>query len=1060
MRFRQPVLSALVLGLAVMGSGPSWAQDPRPGQPGFAAPAAPIAAAGHFGSSPFDPPEKNDATFVVDQDSGLDTGCTFRGGGPLVFKIKVGRVIGDKAKLKQNGLISEMAELNMPAFDVDFDAIVPPYSPERDRVTFNGNPVPSTFLTGSNNTWKLNAFQVPIDWVNFATPGANGGSPTAGENTIQIDIDTANSEEVWCTSIDWAALSVKVVRPVVMAHGILSDPSVWNPIWKANLDALGILNDTGPSMGKLDSIQSNAAKIGNSIAQSRQRWGVDKVNLVVHSKGGLDSRHYVEGNKDVEQVIQLGTPNAGSPLADVAHGLKTVLLGRLGPIGAVINLISDLALPAGYQLTTKYMSLYNAFHGSNPKVQYTALAGVYDPGCSFFNIFCHPIDRVLLLITGRGDTIVPQWSVHALSYTSNLTHPSRGSDGSAKHTSLEKAQSVYDRVKGRVTVFGTNSSLVADASDPIASRTATTGGLINQGETQTWTIPVDSNAPVFFTLSYGVGDLNMVLISPSGQRFDPTNTVQHEKAAALGGFLEVYNFDQPEVGEWTVQVTGTSASGGVAYAVNAWFDHSGLSIPSGGVPGIVLAGDLPRPSIHANEALPLTGVLRKDGVPLLGASVKAIVALPDSTTREVVLHDDGLAGDAFAEDGVYSGQFLETAQPGTYEIVIQAFGTGLVGTPDFSREDFALATVSRSSSNFAGTFRDHGLDTDGDGLFNQLIVDVDVNLTAAGSYRVFGVLTDAQGNTHQASTLATFPAGLGTVSLSFDGEAIFQNRVDGPYTLSVIRMAEESDLDLLPVDERTGAFQTTAYAYRQFQHAPILLGGGGSSVGIDTNGNGLFDLLRVRIGADVDFDGFYNWSARLEDANGNELGFAASSAFLSTGHNEIELTYDGQAIGRNGVDGPYFVRSLLMFGAGRSLVAADAFITDAFLASQFEGYSIDHTPPVLSVTLSPTVLWPPNHQLQEVVAKISVTDDKDPHPAVRLVSITSSEPDNGLGDGDTPNDIQQADFGTDDRQFLLRAERSGTELGRTYTITYEAEDAAGNTSQVSVKVMAPHDRPR
>ena len=216
----------------------------------------------------------------------------------------------------------------------------------------------------------------------------------------------------------------------------------------------------------------------------------------------------------------------------------------------------------------------------------------------------------------------------------------------------------------------------------------------------------------------------------------------------------------------------------------------------------------------------------------------------------------------------------------------------------------------------------------------------------------------------------------------------------------------------------------------------------------------------VRIGVDVDFAGFYNWSARLEDANGNELGFTAGSAFLSAGHNEIGLTYDGQAIGRNGADGPYFVRSLLMFGAGRSLVAADAFTTDAFLASQFEGYSIDRTPPVLSVTLSPTVLWPPNHQLQEVVAKISVTDDKDPHPSVRLVSITSSEPDNGLGDGDTPNDVQQADFGTDDRQFLLRAERSGTELGRTYTVTYEAQDAAGNASRVSVKVMAPHDRPR
>jgi hypothetical protein len=1056
MQLRRPVISALIGGL--LWCGLAAAQDPKPGQPGYVAHRATLAAAGHSGDSPFDPPEKNDATFVIDQSAGLDTGCTFRSGGPLVFTIEVGRVVGNVSTLKQNGLISETAELNMPAFDVDFDAVVPPYNPERDRVTFNGHVVPTEFLTGADGTWKLNSFQVPIEWVKFATAN-NGGSPTPGENTVQIDIDTANGDEVWCTSIDWAALSVKVVRPVLMAHGILSTPTVWDGIWVANLNSLGVLNDHGPQLGKLDSIENNAAKIASAVAQAKQRWGVDKVNLVTHSKGGLDSRQYVEGNDDVEKLVQLGTPNGGSPLANAVIAGKTVLLDLLGPLGALADVVSDLALPAGVQLTTPFMGLYNSFHGSNPKVEYTALAGVYNPDCSFFNIFCHPVDRLFLRISGRGDTIVPEWSVHVLPYTNNLTYQSKGSDGSAKHTALEGSQSVYDSVSGRVRVFGTNSSLAANAVAD-ASRTATVGGVLHQGETQTWTVPVDSAAPVFFSLRYGVGDLDMVLLSPSGQRFDPTTAVQYEKAAALGGFLVVYNFQTPEVGNWTVQVTGTSvASGGVAYAVNAWFDTSQLSIPSGGVPGIVLSAALPRPNLHANEALLLTGVLRKDGVPLLGASVHAVIALPDRTTRQVVLHDDGQGGDAFADDGVYSGQLTDTAQPGNYAVVIQASGSGLTGTPNFSREDFTLATVSRSTSGFAGSYRDHGLDTDGDGLFNRLVVDVDLNLTAAGNYRLFGVLTDSAGHQHQASTLASLQAGPGTASLSFDGQEIFGAGVDGPYTLSVVRLAEEGNLQLLPVDEKTDAFQTTAYGYRQFQHAPLLLDGSGSAVGIDTNGNGLFDLLKTGIGINVDFAGYYSWSASLVDKNGNELGFASNSAFLNAGQNQLELFYDGQAIGRNGVDGPYFVRSLLLFGAGHSLVAADALTTGAFQASQFEGFSLDHTPPTLTVTLSPTVLWPPNHQMQEVVATITVTDDKDPHPTVTLVSITSSEPDNGLGDGDKANDIQEADFGTDDRQFLLRAERSGTGPGRTYAVTYEARDAAGNASRVTVKVTAPHDRP-
>jgi hypothetical protein len=53
------------------------------------------------------------------------------------------------------------------------------------------------------------------------------------------------------------------------------------------------------------------------------------------------------------------------------------------------------------------------------------------------------------------------------------------------------------------------------------------------------------------------------------------------------------------------------------------------------------------------------------------------------------------------------------------------------------------------------------------------------------------------------------------------------------------------------------------------------------------------------------------------------------------------------------------------------------------------------------------------------VASSPVRDTYDPNPTVTLVSITSNESDNGLGNGDTPNDIQNAAFETDDRTFAL-----------------------------------------
>ena len=109
------------------------------------------------------------------------------------------------------------------------------------------------------------------------------------------------------------------------------------------------------------------------------------------------------------------------------------------------------------------------------------------------------------------------------------------------------------------------------------------------------------------------------------------------------------------------------------------------------------------------------------------------------------------------------------------------------------------------------------------------------------------------------------------------------------------------------------------------------------------------------------------------------------------------------------------------------------------------------TPPELTVEVDPDVLWPPNHKMVDVHASITVTDDVDPNPSVVLSSITC----NGSAAADC---VEGADYGTADVDFQLRAERSGKGNGRTYEITYEAVDASGNSSTVTVYVEVPHDQ--
>jgi hypothetical protein len=119
----------------------------------------------------------------------------------------------------------------------------------------------------------------------------------------------------------------------------------------------------------------------------------------------------------------------------------------------------------------------------------------------------------------------------------------------------------------------------------------------------------------------------------------------------------------------------------------------------------------------------------------------------------------------------------------------------------------------------------------------------------------------------------------------------------------------------------------------------------------------------------------------------------------------------------------------------------------------------DTQPPTLTLQAGPSTLWPPNHGMVPVHVVWSATDRCTPDPAVSLVSVTSSEPDDATGndDGATTTDIQGADPGTADADLLLRAERNGKAEGRVYTLTYRATDAAGNTTAGLATVVVPHD---
>ncbi len=103
----------------------------------------------------------------------------------------------------------------------------------------------------------------------------------------------------------------------------------------------------------------------------------------------------------------------------------------------------------------------------------------------------------------------------------------------------------------------------------------------------------------------------------------------------------------------------------------------------------------------------------------------------------------------------------------------------------------------------------------------------------------------------------------------------------------------------------------------------------------------------------------------------------------------------------------------------------------------------DTTPPVISeVRTTPDSIWPPNHQMVPVSVQVFASDDSGETPVCAVSSVTSSDPDDTGGAGNTA--VDTAIDGP--LSVRVRAERSGPVGARVYTITVTCTDDAGNAS--------------
>ncbi|MES1224301.1 MAG: hypothetical protein ABUT20_52890, partial [Bacteroidota bacterium] len=111
-----------------------------------------------------------------------------------------------------------------------------------------------------------------------------------------------------------------------------------------------------------------------------------------------------------------------------------------------------------------------------------------------------------------------------------------------------------------------------------------------------------------------------------------------------------------------------------------------------------------------------------------------------------------------------------------------------------------------------------------------------------------------------------------------------------------------------------------------------------------------------------------------------------------------------------------------------------------------------HQAPVISdVNADPATLAPPNHKMRDVTVNYTSTDNCGVESCT--LTVTSNEPVNGTGDGDTDPDWEIVD----NHHVKLRAERAANGSGRIYIIAITCTDHQGNSATKTVEVRVAHN---
>ncbi len=455
-------------------------------------------------------------------------------------------------------------------------------------------------------------------------------------------------------------------RPVVMVHGFISSWETWKPYLGPNGylasiglqgfavgdgQAPGVMNTGNPSdpAGRTNSIAQNAELVGQYISGVQKKTGAEKVDLLVHSMGGMISRYYLDRvmkTNNVAQLIFLGSPMAGTACSYPLASLGFLLPGSL-------EILPDTMI-----------KIFNQQIVHRQGIPFYMIAGT---------LLIDPLTTPCA--AAPSDTVV------ALDSATSITM-----DGVQElpmfHGDLTSSKQVFETdvrhlLQSPPGSFAPRTDLEAPSVNimPEQFSRAYTGHL-KPGETTQVTINIDPHVSLAnFSLYDSSRSVAVEVRGASG------NVIQLD--VAHNGLMKIedqatmlylgYGFKQPKPGKWvvTLKATDQTPSRGADYSIIARFTGGAALTASSSITVPVLG-----------EGVTIKAILQVDGSNPQVDTATALVRKPDGSQELLNLK---AGGDGFSAD-------YQPSKPGLYVAEVMLAGKSTGGF-EFDRSAFVSFEV-------------------------------------------------------------------------------------------------------------------------------------------------------------------------------------------------------------------------------------------------------------------------------------------------------------------------------------------------------------------------------